>query len=78
MFDNYYGMGFAIPTIAPEHKVNLTVEEACGVFGIGEHTLRKLIRSNPRATYLLHIGHKTLIKRPLFEDFILKQSALSY
>ena len=50
MFDKYYNFGMAIPKIAPEHKVMLTIEEACGVFGIGEHTLRNLIRSNPRAT----------------------------
>ena len=62
MFDKYYNYGMAIPKIAPEHKVMLTVEEACGVFGIGEHTLRNLIRSNPRANYLLHVGTKTLIK----------------
>ena len=34
MFDKYYNYGMAIPKIAPEHKVMLTVEEACGVFGI--------------------------------------------
>ena len=78
MFDKYYNYGMAIPKIAPENKVMLTVEEACGVFGIGEHTLRNLIRSNPRATYLLHVGTKTLIKRPLFEQFVLGESALHY
>lgn len=78
MFDKNYYIGMAIPKIAPENKVALTVEEACGVFGIGEHTFRNLIRSNPKADYLLRVGTKTLIKRPLFEEFILKQSVLHY
>ncbi len=78
MFDKYYSFGMAIPKVAPEHKVMLTVEEACGVFGIGEHTLRNLIRSNPTANYLLHVGTKTLIKRPLFEQFVLRESALYF
>ena len=28
-------MSMAIPTIAPENKFNLTIEEACGIFSIG-------------------------------------------
>ena len=68
----------AIPKISVEHKVLLTVEEACGVFGIGEHTLRKLIQGNPAAEYILYIGTRPLIKRPIFENYIMKQSALHY
>ena len=78
MFDKYYNYGMAIPKIAPEHKVMLTVEEACGVFGIGEHTLRNLIRSNPRANYLLHVGTKTLIKRPFLMKRGPPKSTLHY
>ena len=76
MFDNYYNIGMAVPKIATEHKVCLTIEEACGIFGIGEHTFRKLIDRNPRADFLLRIGTKTLIKRPLFEQFILGESVV--
>lgn len=68
----------AIPQVSVEHKVLLTVEEACGIFGIGEHTLRQLIKSNPTAEYILHIGTRPLIKRPIFENYIMKQSALHY
>lgn len=71
-------ISMAIPTIAPENKFNLTIEEACGIFSIGEHTMRKLISRHPNAEYLLHIGTKTLIKRPLFEQYILKESAIHY
>jgi len=71
-------MGMAIPKIAPENKFNLTIEEACGIFSIGEHTMRKLISRRPNAEYLLHVGTKTLIKRPLFEQYILKESAIHY
>lgn len=71
-------LGMAIPVIATENKVMLTVEEACGIFGIGEHTLRKLIQSKPNADYLLRIGTKTLIKRALFEDYIMQESELHY
>ena len=76
MFDKYYNIGMAIPKIAPENKVCLTVQEACGIFGIGEHTLRKLLDRNPRADYLLRIGTKVLIKRSLFENYILSESVL--
>ncbi len=64
--------------VAVENKVLLTIEETCAVFSIGEHTVRKLIKSNPNAEYLLRIGTKTLVKRPLFENYILKESVLYY
>lgn len=68
----------AIPKVSVEYKVLLTVEETCGIFGIGEHSLRNLIKSNPTAEYLLYIGTRPLIKRPLFENYIMNQSALHY
>ena len=71
-------MSMAIPMVAPDRKVMLTIEEACGVFGIGEHTLRKLVRSRPDADYLLHIGQKTLIKRVPFENYIYRETELHY
>jgi len=60
----------AVPQVAPENKVCLTVEECAGVFGIGDNTIRKLIARDPTAPYILRIGKKTLIKRRLFEEFI--------
>ena len=76
MKNNY--MSMAIPIVAPQHKVMLTIEEACGVFGIGEHTLRNLVRSKPNANYLLRIGNKTLIKRALFESYVNGETELHY
>ena len=68
----------AIPVVAPQYKVMLTIEETCGVFGIGEHTLRKLVQSQPNANYLFRIGTKTMIKRSLFESYILQETELHY
>lgn len=72
------GFSMAIPKVAPEHKYMLTIQETCGVFGIGEHTIRKLVQSNPNADYILRVGTKILIKKPLFESYILKESVLHY
>lgn len=70
---NFYSMGMAIPKIAPESKVCLTIEETCGLFGIGEHTIRRLIANNPNEDFLLRINTKVLIKRQKFETFILNK-----
>ena len=71
-------LSMAIPAVAPERKVMLTIEETCGVFGIGEHTIRKLVKSKPNADYLFRIGTKTLIKRNLFEQYINGETELHY
>ena len=72
------GFSMAVPTIAPQHKVMLTIEEACGIFGIGENTFRNLIQSRPDADYLLRIGTKVLIKRAVFENYIMNETELHY
>jgi hypothetical protein len=51
-------------------KYALTVFEAAEYFNIGEKKLREIIRSNPRADYLLWNGNKALLKRELFEKEI--------
>ena len=63
--EQYFRM--AIPTIAPESKVNLTVEEACAYFNIGETTFRKLLDVEPNADYILYVGKKKLIKKKLIK-----------
>ena len=73
---NYPNMGMAIPNIAPEKKFNLTIEEACAYFNIGEHKMRHIVAENPRAKFVLRIGTKTLIKKTAFEDFVLQTNAL--
>ena len=71
-------LSMAVPAVAPERKVMLTIEETCGVFGIGEHTIRKLVKSKPNADYLFRIGTKILIKRNLFEQYINGETELHY
>ena len=71
-------LSMAVPAVAPERKVMLTIEETCGVFGIGEHTIRKLVKSKPNADYLFRIRTKTLIKRNLFEQYIIGETELHY
>ena len=66
----------AISKIEPHNKVCLTVEECAGIFNIGEHTLRDLIKKDPTAKYVLRVGNKTLFKKRLFEEFIETQSEL--
>ncbi len=48
----------------------LSIEEAAEYFGIGQTRLRRLIRLNPGAEYLISIGNRTRIKRIKFEQFI--------
>ena len=48
----------------------LSIEEAAKYFGIGQTRLRRLIRLNPSAEYLISIGNRTRIKRIKFEQFI--------
>jgi excisionase family DNA binding protein len=48
----------------------LSIEEAAEYFGIGQTRLRRLIRLNPNAEYLISIGNRTRIKRVKFEQFI--------
>lgn len=51
-------------------KYALNVSEAAAYFGIGEHSLRRLINSNPNAEFLLKIGNKVLLKRRLLEKYL--------
>lgn len=53
-------------------KILLSVREASLLFNIGEKKLRNLISNNPNADWLFYIGQRMMIKRILFEEFILK------
>ena len=50
-------------------KLNLTLKEAALYSNIGINKLNSLT-SDPDCTFVLFIGHKKLIKRKPFEDFI--------
>ena len=49
-------------------KMNLTIEEAAALFGIGQNELRELVKE--QNTYTLDIGTKKMIKRKQFEKFL--------
>ena len=50
-------------------KINLSVKEASAYSGIGETTIRKLLREKG-CPFLLKIGDKNLVKRKEFEKYI--------
>ncbi len=51
-------------------KYALTVEEAAEYFHIGEKHLRKLIKNDPNARWVLWNGTHVTIKRKLFEQVL--------
>jgi excisionase family DNA binding protein len=57
-------------TIPIWHKYSLTVEEAAVYFRIGEGKLRRLLRNNPHASFVLRNGARTQIKRAAFEAYL--------
>ena len=52
------------------NKYILTIEEASQYFGIGEKTLRRLIKENPDEKFIIYNGTKVQVKKKLFEKFI--------
>jgi excisionase family DNA binding protein len=56
-------------------KSNLTIEEASVYFSIGVNKLRKLT-SDEKCPYVLWIGHKCLIKKACFEEYLRKTYSL--
>lgn len=50
-------------------KQNLTIKEAAAYSGIGEHTLRNLVKQRG-CTFSLCVGNKYMIKRKLFDKYI--------
>ena len=51
-------------------KYTLSVEEAASYFRIGENKLRKLIKENANAEWIMWNGNRAQIKRGLFEKYI--------
>lgn len=50
-------------------KQNLTIKEAAAYSGIGEHTLRSLVKQKG-CTFVLFVGSKCMIKRKLFDKYV--------
>lgn len=57
-------------------KYLLTITEAAAYFGIGEHSLRRLVDDNKDANWLFRIGNRTLIKRQKLEEVLDAQDAI--
>ena len=57
-------------------KYLLTISEATAYFGIGEHSLRRLVDDNKDANWLFRVGNRTLIKRQKFEEILDRQDAI--
>ena len=51
-------------------RYTLTVEEAAQYFRIGENKIRKIIKDNKDADFILWNGNRPQIKRVLFEQYI--------
>ncbi|MCR1881185.1 excisionase [Ligilactobacillus murinus] len=53
------------------HKSNLTIDEAVEYSGIGRERLRKMT-SHYDCPFVLRLGHRRLIKRRAFDEYIEK------
>ena len=51
-------------------RYTLTPEETARYTHIGLNTIRGIISANPYAEWLIHVGNKNLIIRPLFEEYL--------
>ena len=56
-------------------KVNLTIKEATALTNIGRDKLNELINERD-CNFTLQVGRKTLIKRKLFEEYLMKKSVI--
>ena len=52
------------------NKFNLSMDEAMAYFRIGERRLRAMMDDNPDAEWILHVGNRRYIKRPMFESYL--------
>lgn len=55
-------------------KMNLTIEEAVAYSGIGENSIRDIVKQEVPS--VLKIGNKKLIKRKKFEEWISDRYAI--
>lgn len=55
-----------------QEKLLLSITEASRLFGIGQNTLRELVRNDYDGIYHLTVGRVIKIKRGPFEEYINK------
>ena len=56
-------------------KAMLTIEEAAKYSNIGQGKIRELTK-DPRCNFVLHSGRNVLIKRKIFEDFLMSHEVI--
>ena len=57
-------------------KYMLTLREAAEYFHIGEKKMRQIVDDNLDANFLLESGHRIMIKRKLFEEYLDRASVI--
>ena len=57
-------------------KYMLTMKEAAVYFGIGENKLRNMASYGDTPDWVVHNGKRMLIKRVLFEEYLLKAETI--
>ena len=60
----------------PKQKYLLTVKEAAQIYGIGQNKIRKIIREHEGADFILWNGNRSLLKSPLWEDFLRETTSI--
>jgi len=59
-----------------QDKVFLTINEMAKYLGIGHNRIRRLVKDNPDAYYILLRGTRAYLKREMFVETMLKLSRL--
>lgn len=54
-------------------RLCISIEEAAEYSMIGENRLRRIIEDDTSIDWVLRVGNRTRIKRPQFENWVLKQ-----
>lgn len=68
-------MAYKMPNVEIKDKPLLTVGEASSYFGIGVQKLNELI-SSPDCSFVLHNGGKKLIKKEIFNEFLMSAKSI--
>lgn len=71
------GTNMSIMTSLPaKERVFVTINDMAKILGIGDKSIRRLIRENPDADYIYRVGNRTYLKKEMFVDIMLHQSTL--
>ena len=74
-FGNGGTMSMAV-NVPVQDKVFLTINEMAKYLGIGHNRIRRLVKDNPDANYILLRGTRVYLKREMFVETMLKLSRL--